>query len=81
MAVALIGLVNSEEEVDKSFIEAQLDTFMLTEDNFDQTIMEFLDNPADTKPLLITLVTGECVTGVCVKFSKDIFKLAKVVKR
>ena len=58
-----------------------METYELTSDNFEDTIREFIDNPKDTKPLLITIVVGECTVGQCVKFSKDIYKLAAIVKK
>jgi len=75
-------LVQATEDAGKVdyVAEAKLNTMHLTEENFDDMLLEFLNKPKDTKPLLLTLVMGECTVGGCVNFSKDLHKLAGIVK-
>ena len=56
------------------------DTFDLTNDNFKETMIEFIDKPETTLPLVINLVLGECTTGDCVRYAKEVHQFAKIVK-
>ena len=56
------------------------DIFELTNENWTQTLLEFVEKADTVKPLLINLVQGECTTGACVRFSKEYHQLAKIVK-
>ena len=74
-ALAVAVLAAPKTEVDK-----QLDTFSLRSDNIHAVLKEFWDDPDKAKPILVNMVMGECTVGGCVKFSKDIHRVAKIVK-
>ena len=55
--------------------------FDLNEENFADTLLEFLDTPDKVLPLMVHMVTGECTVGACVEFSKVINIVAGITKR
>jgi thioredoxin-like negative regulator of GroEL len=75
LLTAAASVTNTTMEIDKN-----LNTFNLNSDNIKEVLVEFLENPDNVKPLLVNLIMGECTVGGCVKFSKDLHLLAKIVK-
>jgi len=53
----------------------------MTEDNYKEMLMPYLDKPKDQKPFLLALITGECTVGHCVQWAKTINLVADVIER
>jgi len=53
----------------------------MTEENFKDILMPYLEKPKDQKPFILALITGECTVGKCVHWAKIINQVSDIIER
>ena len=62
-------------------MSCELNTFDINDDNFNDIIMDMLENPKNQKPLFLNMLLGECTLGDCPGWVSAIHKVAKIAQR